>query len=357
MVSNDTRKQIDIPVRLILSETGVAYFVNQGRKLSRFRLLDDKEEYGIRLVDFAPQTVQKMMLLGYVSKIETATADIAGSRHDLIDLSKLITYGMLYRQFDSVVYDALVSSEIVTRWNRRNIKNSIDFDTEINRGYLNRVLSRRQEALDRLRSRVCGRAFSEIDANSNATEDERRILRLTSAKYLDSLNPLVWFMLLAAQGTQPAEELVSVIRDQLAAYVSKTSITEYFGLMLIELLNVVRSEIAPEEEPGPVYLLWRLQHRRRSLGDRARMHLIVSNNRARFEEMRNAINLRANVEVKGKSLYDFYSEGTDLANSINLGLYYLSFLSEACRNQNIHLESFVNHDGAGRPLIHVSVLF
>lgn len=357
MVTNRTKRRIETPIRLIFSDSGVTYFVNQGHKLQRFNLVDDKQEHGIQLVDFEPQTVQKMMLLGFVNKIETAVDDIVAGRHDLIDLSKLVTYGMLYRQFDTVVFEKLLASDLVTSWNRRHIKHPIGFDTPVNHRYLNHVFSQYPEELARLKERVRRPAYTAISKKEHLTADERRILELTCEKYLDSLNPLTWFLLLVGRGSPAARPLVAFIQSRLVEYISKTAVTEYFALMLIELLNVVRSEITMEEEaPGPVYLLWRLRARRKSVGDRAKLHLIISNNRTRYEEMRQVLNNRANVEVKGKSLYDFYSDGAELSNSINLGLYYLSFLSEECKRENIRLESFVNHGSGGKTMVHLTLV-
>jgi hypothetical protein len=239
------------------------------------------------------------------------------------------------------------------------VKNPISFDTQVNTRYLNSVFNQYPDELKRLRQRLRRPAFSVIAEKEQTTDDERRILELTCDKYLDSLSPLTWFLLLVGRGTPAARPLIQFIQSRLVEYVSKSAVTEYFALMLIELLNVVRSEISTDDDgaPGPVYLLWRLHSRRKAAGDRARLHLIVSNNKSRYEEIRKVVNSRANVEVKGKSLYDFYSEGSELSNSINLGLYYLSFLQEACKKENIRLESFVNHGSGGRTLVHVSVIF
>src|SRR5690606_29991314 len=120
---------LDIPMRLIFTDEGVHYFTSQDRKISRFKLSDGVEEYGIHVVDFSPATIQRMQLLGYLSKIELPLSDIISKRKEIIDLVKLLSYGMLYRQFDTSVFSSVVESELIKTWNRHNIKNPIDYKT------------------------------------------------------------------------------------------------------------------------------------------------------------------------------------------------------------------------------------
>jgi hypothetical protein len=46
--------KIDIPIRLVFTGDGITYFTSSRTKLTRFRLSDNREEYGIELIDFRP---------------------------------------------------------------------------------------------------------------------------------------------------------------------------------------------------------------------------------------------------------------------------------------------------------------
>jgi hypothetical protein len=49
-----------------------------------------------------------------------------------------------------------------------------------------------------------------------------------------------------------------------------------------------------------------------------------------------------NANLKNKSLHNFYRELPEGEANTELGLYYLSYLSEACEKVNVKFESLVN---------------
>ena len=51
---------------------------------------------------------------------------------------------------------------------------------------------------------------------------------------------------------------------------------------------------------------------------------------------------KKNADLKKKSLIDFYKETPDGEEDTNLGMYYLSYLSEACEKVNVKFESMAN---------------
>jgi hypothetical protein len=90
-----------------------------------------------------------------------------------------------------------------------------------------------------------------------------------------------------------------------------------------------------------------LSKKRHEKGDRARMHFMISNQKSGFEDMKQKINNRITTNISGKSLKDFYEGSQEVADNMNLGLYYLSYLNEACKKVHINFESFVNRSEAG----------
>jgi hypothetical protein len=58
--------------------------------------------------------------------------------------------------------------------------------------------------------------------------------------------------------------------------------------------------------------------------------------------VRENINDKKNADLKKKSLIDFYKEIPEGEEDTNLGMYYLSYLSEACEKVNVKFESTAN---------------
>ncbi len=342
-----SRGVLDIPMRLIFTEDGVHYFTSQNRKISRFKLSDGVEEYGIHVVDFSPSTIQRMQLLGYLSKIELPLAEVISKRKGIIDLVKLLTYGMLYRQFDTNVMAAVVESDMIKHWNRHNIKNPIDYKTKINASLLRDFLAKHKDGIQEMKNIILEPVHESIRLNEHLQDEEKKVHQFLAEKFLDTLNPLVFFVLTIHQGSTGYFQLIRQIQGQLATAMERSSIPEYLALMMVELLvSMSMDALAATYHPAflrddNIYVLCRLSKRRPEAGDRAKMHFMISNKKHGFDEFRKKINHRISTNITGKSLKDFY-ENTPSGEQMNLGLYYLSYLSEACRKVGINFESFVN---------------
>jgi hypothetical protein len=353
MVMSKTGKtsMIDIPIRLIFSKAGVSYFLSNNRRLNKFRLSDNREELGIHLVDFIPPTVQKMLIHGYIREIEFPILDLQKYRTRIIDFAKLVTYGMLYMQFDTEVFSTFLQSEVVQAWNRKNAKYPIDFKTEINREMLAKFLKENSPYFSRLKKNIIEPVMSSLKREKGHNQDEIEKYYMITEKYLQHVNPLVWFLLISYQHTSEVDEILDGFRSHVKRYLKKSSVAEYFTLMLIEVLaSLGQMNFGDEEAKAPVriddkiYLLWKFKKNKHRADDRGKLHVIVSNNKTKFEEVRSSIHYRAGQSVKEKSLETFCRAEATYTGETNLGLYYLSFLEEACKSLNLKFESFVNYD-------------
>lgn len=354
---------IDIPMRLIFTEDGVHYFTNQGKRISRFRLSDGVEEFGIHVVDFSPATIQRMQLLGYLSKIELPLNNTVSKRKEIIDLIKLMTYGMLYRQYDTTVFSCVVESDLIKTWNRHNVKNPIDYKTKINSQVLKNVLEKNEGAINEIKNLVLRPVVQRIQKSEHLQDTEKRINTFLAEKFLDNLNPLIFFILTIHRGSTGYFQLIREIQRFLVSAMDRSSIPEYLALMVVELLMNMSMTNATSQysrllQDDNIYVLLRMNKKRPEAGDRARMHLMLSNQKSSFDDLKQKINSRITTNISGKSLKDFYDSSPDFQENMNLGLYYLSYLSEACNKVNINFESFVNRsESDGQVTIHLTLTF
>ncbi|NBC30428.1 MAG: hypothetical protein GVY29_10635, partial [Spirochaetes bacterium] len=286
MVTTKDRKIIDVPIRLVFTDHGVNHFIKNKQRLSRFRLSDTHEEYGVQLVDFAPQTVQKMMRLDYLSKIELSVDDIVKHRGGLIDFTKLVIYGMLYRQFDTKIFESLIDSDLVRKWNRHNAKNPIDFQTNVNTSYLQRVLNRNQEGVARMKRDLLEPVHRSISLSPTLIDEEKRLHRLIAERFLDALAPLAQFLLVAHQDSPSFQAMATEIQKNLQRYLRKTAVAEYLALMILELLTSLRHGggflHGNDDDVEPISVLWKLRSHARTRGDRGRLQIVISNRQNRY---------------------------------------------------------------------------
>jgi hypothetical protein len=91
-----------------------------------------------------------------------------------------------------------------------------------------------------------------------------------------------------------------------------------------------------------VYLSWRLGSRGSSIGTQGKLQITIYNKESEYEKMKEAFDEKKNADLTKKSLQDFYKELPEGESNTDLGLYYLSYLSEACEKVNVKFESLVN---------------
>ena len=237
MSSAEKERVITLPLKVILTQEGSTFFIKKKRKLLKFKLAGNVEEYGIALEEFDPSTIQRLILMGYVAKIEVSKSEFISSRQEVMDLSKLIVFSVLYNQYDEFVFNQLINSTIIKKWNRQNPANIIDEKTHINEKLLANVLEKNKEELHKTKKEILEPLHNFIMSNSTLEPSEKNIQLFLSEKFLDHIRPFTWFIITKFKKSEEQfAELLKTLRSSLVEYMDKTKIAEYISLMLMELI-------------------------------------------------------------------------------------------------------------------------
>lgn len=368
----ERKSVLDLPIKIVLTEEGTGFFIRKGKNLQRFKLADNVEEYGIVLDKVSPPSLQRMMLVDYISKVEISKSEFMSSRQEIMDLSKLIVYSVLYRQYDAYIFSRVLASDVIKKWNRLNPANIIDEKTRINDSFLQSVIKDKEKDLEEIKQQVLAPMFSFISKNASLLPEEKNVQLLLSEKFLNNLRPFTWFIVAKFKGYDGYEQLLKDIRTSLAEYMEKSKIAEYVSLMVMELaMNAENSNLKREakaifkgavdmnavlfdpnirkqvleslERRGElVYLSWKIGSRNASIGTQGKLQITLFNKESEYRNVKEVIEDRKNADLKKKSLMDFYRQLPEGEANTELGLYYLSYLSEACEKVNIKFESLVN---------------
>ncbi len=335
-------------------------------------MADSAEAYGISLEAVTPASIQRMLLIDYISRIELSRVEFISKRQEIIDLSKLIAYSVLYHKYDWEIFQHLIQSNLIIRWNRINPGNIIDERTRINDTYLEGILKKNRKSIHEIRGEILKPVLDEVNRNTRLLAEEKNIQLLLSEKFLDHLRPIIWFILLKYQGSKDYFELLNFIRSELRSFMEKSKIAEYLSLMILELLSsaentnlqnyakkvykgsrhvenvlydsTVRSTILKElEKQGErLTLSFKLRGIGSSIGTGHRLQVTIYNKESEYSALKESVNDKKNLEIWEKSLIEFYQDLPDTEANTELGMYYLSYLSEACKKVNIRFESNVN---------------
>jgi len=372
MSSQERKAIIELPVKVVLTDIGTTFFIKNNKKLRKFKLADNVEESGILLDHFTPVSLQRMMLADYISKVEIANSEFVTIRQEVMDISKLVTYTMMYRQYDVYIFQRVLASDVIKNWNRKNPANIIDDKTKLNDAYLQSICKDKEHDIDEIKQSVLAPMHAFISRNSNLLPEEKNIQLLLSEKFLNTLRPFTWFILAKFKGSDGYDALIKEVRAGLAEYMEKAKIAEYVALNVMELAanaennnlkreaklifkgavdmnavlfdpNVRRQVIDSLQRRGElVSISWRLGSRGTSIGTQGRLHITIYNKESEYEKRKEAFDEKKSADLKKKSLQDFYKELPEAESNTDLGLYYLSYLSEACEKVNVKFESFVN---------------
>ncbi|MBN1647135.1 MAG: hypothetical protein JW874_03785 [Spirochaetales bacterium] len=362
------RAPLDLPLKIILTEDGLNFFIRNRKKLQKFRTADNLEAYGIGLAQISPPTVQQMMNINYVSRIEVSRIEFLSKRQEIMDISKVIIYEILYERFDSDIFDLLLKSDMIISWNRSNPGHTIDKQTKINDAFLQDLLIQKKDQITEIEDEILDKLRREVNENTKLIAEEKNIQLLLIEKFLNRLRPLVWFILSRNQGTSDYLFLLNDMRETLKQYIEKARIAEYISLMILELLSqaenanliscaqklyqrqikienllfdqALRTRLLSELEKNDerLYLSWKLVNRSGS----QQVEITIFNKESEYNAMKERINAKKTLEIKEKTLTDFYNESAETQTNTDLGLYYLSYLSDACKKVSIKFESNVH---------------
>jgi hypothetical protein len=372
MPTHERKTVLELPLKVVLTEEGTTVFIRQNKKLTKFKLADNVEEYGLLLEKFVPASIQRILLIDYISKIEISRAEFVSRRQEVMDLTKLIVYGMLYRQNDTVLFSRMLSTDVIKRWNRANPGSIIDDKTRFSEQFVQGFLRDNEKAISDIRAEILGPLQSVIMKNSNLLPDEMNIQLFLGEKFLLNLRPMTWYILSKFRGAEGYETLLKEVRSCLAEYMEKSRIAEYAALMIIELaVNAENANLRREArslakngaDPATVlldpavrrraveelvrkgelaYLSWKIGGTRSSIGTQGKLQVTLYNRERDYKEIKDNIEAKKSADLKRKTLTDFYREMSAGEADIELGLYYLSYLSEACEKVGVKFESVVS---------------
>ncbi len=372
MPVQERKTVLDLPLKVVLTEEGTTVFIRQNKKLTKFKLADNVEEYGLLLDKFVPASIQRLLLIDYISKVEISRPEFVSCRQEVMDLSKLIVYGMLYRQYDATLFTRVLNSDVIKRWNRSNTASIIDEKTRFNDGFLQNFLTEREKTVAEIREELLAPIRAAITKNANLLPDEMNVQLFLSEKFLNNLRPFTWFILTKFRGVEGYDLLANEIRSCLGGYMDKSRIAEYVALMIIELAvnsenanlrraaafmyrgtvdpnavlfdpNIRRKVVEELRRKGElVYVSWKIGGTSTSIGTQGKLQVTLYNKESEYQVIKDSIDAKKSADLKKKSLTDFYREIPEGEADTELGLYYLSYLSEACEKVGVKFESLVS---------------
>lgn len=371
-MSAEKKFSLNLSLKVILTEEGASHFISHKIKLLRFRLADNIEEYGISLNPFSPQSLQNMILVNYISKIEISMSEFVSVRQEVMDLSKVVVYSLLYKQFDRQLFADFIQTDAVQKHNRKNPTQLIDERTKMSENQLRQILASQKATVQLAKKEILDPVWKSLMENKDYSLEEKNIYLLMTEKFLNRLSLMNWYIITKFYRTEGFSQINIAIRHLLQVYMEKSRVAEYISILVMELaLNSENTNMRkeakrmfagiedvdaliydPEQREKivaelkrnheQVFISWKLGGGSSAIGKQGRLQITLYNKDDEFQEVKENIESKASADTNKKSLIDFYRELPEGQESTDLGLYYLSYLDDACKKVNVKFESIVN---------------
>ena len=372
MGDNGKKFSLNLPLKIILSEEGTSHFISNKMKLTHFKLADDMEEVGISVNPFKPQSVQNMIMVDYISKMEISMSEFVSVRQDVMDLSKMIVFSLMYKQFDRALYSELVKCDCVLKYNRNHPRNLIDESTRIPDAKLRPILAKNTARVTLAKKAILDPVWKAIVANKNFSPEERNIYLLMSEKFLNRLSLMNWYVSILFFQQEGSEKINVAIRHLLQEYMEKSRIADDISLLIMELVannendNLkkaakilyngiedtnsilfvpeIREKLFNElkRQHKLVTLQWKMGGGSTAIGKQGRLQITLYNQSNEFQQVKDNIADKMSTDTKKKTIIDFYRELPDGEEGVDLGMMYFSYLDESCKKVGVRFESIVN---------------
>ena len=246
-MSSDRKSLLDLPLKVVLTESGVSHFISHKKKLIKFRLADNVEESGVSFSSFAPLSLQSLILVDYVSKIEISMPEFVSSRQEIMDLSKLVVYSILYKQFDREIRAGLLSTDCIRKHNRANPAQLLDEKTVISDNVLRSRMANSDPIIKEARSEILKPVYEKIVNDTQLSCEEKNVYLLMTEKFLNRLSLFNWYVIVKFFKKDGFSEMLAIIRQIISQYMEKSKIAEYISLMVMELaLNCENANMRKE---------------------------------------------------------------------------------------------------------------
>lgn len=344
------KKESRIPIRghirISLHPSGIWYFRKQKLPIEEIKMFDNSTSQGFNVEKFDCSQIQRLASYGFIDQIELAIKDIAKERQQLIDLTKLFCYGMLYRQFDAFMWDTVLASPLTLKWNREFKSVPIQFGMNINDPNITVKIQKNQKSIQQFKRSLFGSIEDKIK-KQKIDNDEKQTKLYTAIRYLNIVNPVFWLLLINAKDDPATKYLIDSLQNSLEQYIKRSDCPEYLSLVIIEMVLIMqgvnrgRKEGEGNKNNESVQLSIKFSPKKWERHERTTMYLFISASHQEFGRLSEQIKHNQQKQKNIKQFLTSSTENHEVANT-EMSLYYLSCLQEACQRMKILFTSSVN---------------
>ncbi len=319
----------DIPrtnsTTMILTEAGSSYFFERNQRLQRFRLADGREDFGLRLRDYDPHTLDKLISGGLIRKLEYPVQDVLHDRKALMSYVTTVTLGFFAYTATYRVQTMLTGSRLYRRTPHSKIAVLRTDDRE--RRELTKLLTRNIR--------------SHVHANHERPPDDAST-DILIARFLAAVPGEAWNLIIHKRSDPDTPRLLTALTELIGRLVTQAELADYLALVWVELVRYLQHPTSGDSVPE-VHLLSQLNGAGLSAGAQShpthQLHMMAATGDIQYAALKADLDQIAPHIDGGTKTYEQFYRSAD-TDQENLGLYYLGFLQDSCRRVGVGLRAF-----------------
>ncbi len=372
----DSILPLSMPMTLVLNTTGLSVLKNTSVKDKGF------SGYELPVSVYKPDMVRKLLSRDCLARIDVRLDDVVAHRRDIMDLSKLLTFAVLYKQFRRDLLERTLKTGLVRQWNRSHPRQKLDAFSEHSMDGLKAKLNARPEQLELYRRNLLILLWRN-HYNQFQGDDQMKKLGMAQ-KLINEMHPMTEFLLLNYGKIDEIHQLQQETASLIASYVERFDLPEYKSLVLLEFLqssereylislynkilkngghclddypmnDQIREELIKRKVSAQTRFSFLFETKNSSSrGQAFRVRTMVYYGENESRELNDILFHRDNSRLDRRGVRDYLEqEGRcDASYNPEILYYYMSHLEEACRKTGCSFSSFVN-SRAGITMTHL----
>lgn len=361
---------IELPLTLVLTAEGEFFYNQYNPPLGVLKNEKTSNANQVSFTSFSAGILKKMILAGFISQIKVTRTDFNAKRNEIIDLAKLISYGVLMNCSTFKLADSLNRTSLLSQWNRRHPTKTLNASDMIALYAKKALIPSEIEARDSAMRHILLYSFNSSNAKiKNISSEERKMLLFKAKNYLSHLDSRIWILMIEHWNSSNCNAALILVGEVLWNYLQKTDIADYLSLLIMELASLVEKAlirkavttylggkvdmehfVKNENDRNRVFKTLRAKNETASLFWQIRgksskkivsnsLNFSVNNHISESETVLKSLD-KSSMKTHGKSLASFYGEHGNEESEI--GLFYLNYLQEECRHLGVTMNTYTS---------------
>ena len=369
---------IELPCKIFLSQEGNDYCASRNIPLENLSSLNGSRGVGFNRPNVVAPLVQQLTANNLITRIESEGTEFVSRRRAVIDTTKLIVYGILYRRFRPSLNAILLDSEVVRYLQSKGMISVEGKKLKFDPSTVNSFIQENGKAIRSMKASLLFNPHRMIDEHSKMDSEQKGRKKQITRKFIDTIEDDTWFLFNYVRRSSDKVEIVSRLDKTVSSFMNKTNIADAIAFMLMELIQNAETEhfkylamkdnMARVKGEGIFEMLrdesFRIKMKERAKQTNALIHVVYHFDNLQYTD--NSKKTRIQVSVTNKGRMDISSgqmEGghrrrnkkVSLADHLQsdmeslgnpMGMVYYTYLEEACREENVTLESSFSIDEA-----------